>query len=473
MNKVQFFLKKQIAISKRKGLVRCPRARFFFRESENYKRTLSDFKWGLSFSKETGIRDLRNKNGQSFTHISKMFEKVGPYSDTFASELKSLLEFICKCAKQLPVQERNNWSYVPTALRKIINDLSPIQLGGREQKEFGQSGKKTYITGVAEYRLELTNHRGAEKAKGENLGKGANARVRLGQDGNGTSVAVKKIATPFIADKFFDAFFDALIGKRLASAPESCVLIDHSFLSWNSKGEAMIYQVMRYVDGVDIYAALQVPEDCKGESQFFIEFPSIRDRISAVFPVISALDYLNSQGIGHFDLKQENVLLSKSRSLYLCDFALALIPEADDKHNQRFRGTPEYIAPEMLLASLNSAAVTLGTPVDAWALGIFLCETVFGSYPFLSTPDSNYVQSVYEKIIRFSEYKNESSRTKALLQLMPTVSLGQNEDSVERQLFLVVVKLLDPNPKTRMTVADLKKELLKTFPALAECHTPS
>ena len=44
-------------------------------------------------------------------------------------------------------------------------------------------------------------------------------------------------------------------------------------------------------------------------------------------------------------------------------------------------GTAEYIAPEMLLVTGHS------TPVDAWALGVLVCELLTGTSPFRKTAD--------------------------------------------------------------------------------------
>ena len=44
-------------------------------------------------------------------------------------------------------------------------------------------------------------------------------------------------------------------------------------------------------------------------------------------------------------------------------------------------GTAEYIAPEMLLANGHN------TPVDAWALGVLVCELLTGTSPFRKTAD--------------------------------------------------------------------------------------
>jgi len=58
---------------------------------------------------------------------------------------------------------------------------------------------------------------------------------------------------------------------------------------------------------------------------------------------------LHSKGIIYRDLKPENILLGADGHLKITDFGLSKTGLADDEKTYTFCGTPEYLAPEILL----------------------------------------------------------------------------------------------------------------------------
>uniref|UniRef100_A0A183DWW2 non-specific serine/threonine protein kinase n=1 Tax=Gongylonema pulchrum TaxID=637853 RepID=A0A183DWW2_9BILA len=120
---------------------------------------------------------------------------------------------------------------------------------------------------------------------------------------------------------------------------------------------------------------------------------------------VLAIDYLHSYGIVHRDLKPDNLLITAMGHIKLTDFGLSKIGlmnratllyenYVDFLDTQQFTdkqlcGTPEYIAPEVILRQ------GYGKPVDWWALGIILYEFLIGIVPFIAdTPDL-----LFEKIV--------------------------------------------------------------------------
>lgn len=77
------------------------------------------------------------------------------------------------------------------------------------------------------------------------------------------------------------------------------------------------------------------------------------------------------------DLKPENILLDRDGYIMLADFGLAkILNSADQEDPNSFCGTPEYLAPEMIIGSGHDHSL------DWWALGILIYEMIIGIPPF-------------------------------------------------------------------------------------------
>jgi len=113
------------------------------------------------------------------------------------------------------------------------------------------------------------------------------------------------------------------------------------------------------------------------------------DRDEALFVatnVTCALDYLHQRGIAYRDLKPENVLMDITGYHKLVDFGLAKVTKS---RSWTLCGTPEYMAPEIILS------LGHGAGVDWWALGVLAYEMTAGYAPFF---DENPL-ILFEKVI--------------------------------------------------------------------------
>nr|XP_020511497.1 microtubule-associated serine/threonine-protein kinase 3 isoform X3 [Labrus bergylta] len=124
---------------------------------------------------------------------------------------------------------------------------------------------------------------------------------------------------------------------------------------------------------------------------------------------VLALEYLHNYGIVHRDLKPDNLLITSMGHIKLTDFGLSKIGlmnmttnlyeghmEKDTREfiDKQVCGTPEYIAPEVILRQ------GYGKPVDWWAMGIILYEFLVGCVPFFGdTPEELFGQVVSDEII--------------------------------------------------------------------------
>ena len=139
-----------------------------------------------------------------------------------------------------------------------------------------------------------------------------------------------------------------------------------------------------------------------------------RDATQAIRMVLAGLGYLHNLGIAHRDLKPENLLYyhpGPDSRLLVTDFGLATfggagvgseVPGADVSEGGDWTGaerswslrttcgTPEYMAPEVLLRRPYSCAV------DMWALGVIAYILLSGSMPF----EDDSRTRLYRSIVR-------------------------------------------------------------------------
>ena len=154
----------------------------------------------------------------------------------------------------------------------------------------------------------------------------------------------------------------------------------------NTKIERDIMQQITHPFVVKLHYAFQSPETLyfvtdflNGGELFFhlcneIRFSEARAKFYAAEMVL-ALSHLHSQGIIYRDLKPENVLLDAQGHIKLTDFGLSKVKQPETELTNTFCGTPEYLAPEIILNNGH----TFG--VDWWSLGMLLYEMISGINP--------------------------------------------------------------------------------------------
>jgi serum/glucocorticoid-regulated kinase 2 len=103
------------------------------------------------------------------------------------------------------------------------------------------------------------------------------------------------------------------------------------------------------------------------------------------------------------DLKPENILIDYNGHIALCDFGLCKLNMTESERTNTFCGTPEYLAPELLLGQGYSKNV------DWWTLGVLLFEMLTGLPPFYDENTNEMYRKILQDELRFPEDMSDSA----------------------------------------------------------------
>jgi len=192
-----------------------------------------------------------------------------------------------------------------------------------------------------------------------------------------------------------------------------------------------IFAVMDHIEGETLRARLQK----LGRSFTTSEFLPI------AIQCVSALAAAHERRIVHLDVKPENIMLTASGQVKICDFGIArrLSSESSTdttlKGNERwtFAGTPAYMAPEVILS------YHFDERADIFSLGIVFYEMLAGYNPFQA-----------DTVI--------ASTTRIVTDTPPPISRTNRE--VNPKLERIVFRMLAKDPDQRYaTAGELVQEL--------------
>ena len=204
----------------------------------------------------------------------------------------------------------------------------------------------------------------------ELIGEGGMGRVfRAEQRSLGRSVAVKFLR-PSLADDehMLRRFHNEVRAASMLSHPNLVSVIDFGVTVPGGP-----FLVMEYVRGTSLSRIL----DSEGPL-------SLRRAAGLVGQILSALETAHGAGVVHADIKSENILVEggergEEERVKIIDFGLARLggpAEADLGGDEMLSGTPEYLAPEVILSREPTALA------DLYAAGVIFFELLTGATPF-------------------------------------------------------------------------------------------
>ncbi|KAM8961552.1 citron Rho-interacting kinase isoform 2-T2 [Pelodytes ibericus] len=178
-----------------------------------------------------------------------------------------------------------------------------------------------------------------------------------------------------------------------------------------------LYLVMQYQPGGDLLSLMNRYDEQFDESmaQFYLA------------EIILATNSVHQIGYVHRDIKPENILIDRTGHVKLVDFGSAARLTTNKTVNARLPvGTPDYMAPEVLMVMNGDGKSTYGQECDWWSVGIIAYEMMYGKSPFTEGTSTKTFNNIMN-FQRFLKFPEEPKISKSFLDLIQSLLCSQKE----------------------------------------------
>uniref|UniRef100_A0A8C9YXF8 Protein kinase C n=1 Tax=Sander lucioperca TaxID=283035 RepID=A0A8C9YXF8_SANLU len=238
------------------------------------------------------------------------------------------------------------------------------------------------------------------------LGKGSFGKVLLAElKGSGEYFAVKALKKDVVL--MDDDVECTMVEKRVLALAWDNPFLTHLYSTFHTKEH--LFFVMEYLNGGDLMFHIQE----KGRFELYrATFYSAE--------IICGLQFLHTKGIIYRDLKLDNVMLDHEGHIKIADFGMCKENVFGENRATTFCGTPDYIAPEILLGQKYSFSV------DWWSFGVLLYEMLVGQSPFHGDDEDELFESIRMDTPHYPRWINKEAKDllEQLFERDPTRRLG-------------------------------------------------
>ncbi|XP_030531755.2 G-type lectin S-receptor-like serine/threonine-protein kinase SD2-5 [Rhodamnia argentea] len=185
----------------------------------------------------------------------------------------------------------------------------------------------------------------------------------------------------------------------------------------------------------------------KSKGSFVLDW---KQRRKIIYDIVKGLNYLHEEcrwKIVHMDIKPQNILLDENFNAKVADFGLSKMLDRDKNQAETtVRGTPSYMAPEWLSA-------TITEKVDVYSFGVVVLEIVCGRKVFDSSQneEDRYLLDVFKRkaeegrLLDIVENTCEDQQLNRphMVNMMRLAAWCLQGDFSKRPSMLMVIKVLD------------------------------
>lgn len=179
--------------------------------------------------------------------------------------------------------------------------------------------------------------------------------------------------------------------------------------------ETRVYFVMEYISGGDLMLHIQRGQFGLKRAQFYAA------------EVCLALKYFHENGVVYRDLKLDNILLTLDGHIKIADYGLCKENMWYGSTTSTFCGTPEFMAPEILLDK------KYGRAVDWWAFGVLIYQMLLQQSPFRGEDEDEIYDAILadEPLYPIHMPRDSVSILQKLLTREPDARLGSGRRDAE------------------------------------------